>query len=298
MKILISGASGLIGSTLVKSLSGAGHEVTRLVRRGHPGPAEIRWDPPAGHLDPASLEGFDAVVHLAGESIAAARWSRQRKARIRQSRVQGTRLLSSTLAGLGRPPGVLASASAIGYYGNRGDQQLDEESPLGSGFLAEVGRDWEAATGPAAEAGIRVVHLRTGMVLASRGGALARMLPLFRLGLGGRLGGGRQYVSWVTLDDVVGAVSHVLLTETLRGPVNLVAPQPVSNRQFTATLGRVLRRPTLLPAPRFALRIILGQVADELLLASTRVVPKRLLDTGYQFRHPELETALRHVLGR
>jgi uncharacterized protein (TIGR01777 family) len=297
MKILISGASGLIGSALVRSFCDAGHAVTRLVRR-QPGPAEVRWDPAAGRLDPAGLEGLDAVVHLAGEGIAAGRWTQHRKARIRDSRARGTRLLSQALAGLARRPEVFASASAIGYYGNRGDEPLDEESPPGSGFLAEVCREWEAATEPAAKAGIRVVQLRLGMVLASPGGALARMLPMFRVGLGGRLGDGRQYVSWITLDDVVGAIGHVLATDTLQGPVNLVAPRPVTNRQFTAALARVLRRPALLPAPAFALRILLGQMAEELLLASARVVPRRLLDAGYRFRHEELEAALRHVLGR
>ncbi|MHC4176803.1 MAG: TIGR01777 family oxidoreductase [Planctomycetota bacterium] len=297
MKILISGASGLIGSALVKSFSEAGHEVTRLVRH-QPHAAELRWDPTGGHLDRAELEGFDAVVHLAGENIARGRWTRRQKARIRDSRAVGTRLLSQTLAELADPPRVFASASAVGYYGNRGDEQLDEESPAGVGFLAEVCRDWEAATGPAAGASIRVVQLRLGMVLASHGGALAKMLPLFRLGLGGRLGNGRQYVSWITLDDVVGAVGHVLATGALRGPVNLVAPQPVTNRQLTAALGRVLKRPTFLPAPAVALRIMLGEMAEGLLLASARVVPKRLQDAGYQFRDPELEGALRRILDR
>ncbi len=295
MKILISGASGLIGTALVESLSEAGHEVSRLVRR-EPGPTEIRWDPAAGQLNPAELEGFDAVVHLAGEGIAAGRWTRRRKERIRHSRVSGTRLLSQTLAGLGHRPKVFASASAIGYYGDRGDEQLDEESSSGSGFLAEVCREWEAAARPAAEAGVRTVLLRIGMVLAAHGGALAKILPAFRLGVGGRLGNGRQYISWIALDDVAAAVGHVLSDETLQGPVNLVAPQPVTNRQFTRVLGRVLRRPTLAVAPAFALRTTLGEMAEALLLASTRVVPRRLLEAGYPFRHEELESALRDVL--
>ncbi len=297
MKILISGASGLIGSALVTSCCEAGHQVTRLVRC-QPGPQQVRWDPAAGRLDPAALEGLDAVVHLAGENVAGGRWTKLKKARIRDSRVEGTRLLSNALAKLADPPEVFASASAVGYYGDRGGQQLDEESPLGSGFLAEVCHEWEAATGPAAEAGIRVVHLRFGVVLGCGGGALAKMLPALRLGLGGRLGSGRQYVSWITLPEVTAAVAHVLATGTLKGPVNLVAPRPVTNRELTAVLGRLLRRPTFLPAPGFALRAMLGQMADELLLASTRVVPRRLLDTGYQFRDPELEEALRHLLGR
>lgn len=297
MKILISGAGGLIGSAAVKSFGQAGHQVTRLVR-SEPGPGEIGWDPAAGRLDPVALEGFDAAVHLAGENIAAGRWTQEKKARIRDSRVQGTGLLSRALAGLDDPPKIFASASAVGYYGDRGDQPLDEASRPGTGFLAEVCRDWEAATRPAAEAGIRVVPVRFGAVLAPHGGALAKMLPAFRVGLGGRLGSGRQYISWITLDDAAGAIGYVLATDTIQGPVNLVAPGPVTNRQFTATLARVLRRPAFLPAPAFALRIAFGQMAEQLLLASQRAVPRRLLDAGYQFHDPELEAALRSMLGR
>lgn len=299
MKILISGASGLIGSTLARSSTESGHEVIRLVRSPPgPGQAAIAWDPAAEQLDAAALEGFDAVVHLAGENIAGGRWTRGKKERIRDSRVRGTRLLSRTLARLSSPPGVFASASAIGYYGDRGDKELDEASPAGSGFLAEVCRDWEAATRPAAEAGIRVARLRLGVVLAAGGGALAGMLPPFRWGLGGRLGSGRQYMSWITLDDVTGAIDHVVHSHALEGPINLVAPQPVTNRQFTATLGRVLHRPTLLPAPALVLRLMLGEMADALLLASARVVPRRLLDSGYRFHDPELPGALRRMQAR
>jgi len=297
MKILITGSSGLIGSAAVKSFTAAGHQITRLVRQQPPDEGAISWDPAAGRLDPAPCEGFDAVVHLAGENIAGGRWTAERMARIRLSRVQGTRLLSETLARLSRPPRVLASASAIGYYGDRAGEPLDETSPPGGGFLADVCRQWEAATQPAADAGIRVARIRTGLVLAAGGGVLAMMLKPFRLGLGGRLGSGRQYMSWITLDDVVGAIAHVLATETLRGPVNLVAPQPVTNAEFTRTLGRVLRRPTLLPLPAFLLRAALGKMADELLLCGARLVPRRLLDSGYQFNDLELEPALRRLLG-
>jgi uncharacterized protein (TIGR01777 family) len=297
MKILVSGASGLIGSALVAELAHDGHEVTRLVRsEPKPGQPEVSWDPAAGRLDAASVEGFDAAMHLAGESIAKGRWTAARKARIRDSRVRGTELLARTLAGAARPPKVLVSASAVGFYGDGGEEELDEESPPGDGFLPEVCREWEGATGPAAEAGIRVVFMRMGMVLSARGGALAKMLPVFRLGVGGPLGSGRQYLSWITLDDLARAFRHVLSTESLRGPVNAVAPRPVTNREFTRALGRTLRRPAVIPAPAFALRAALGPMADALLLASARVVPRRLLDSGFRFNDPDVEGALRRVL--
>ena len=297
MKVLVSGASGFVGSRLTARLTDDGHQVTRLVR-SHPKPerAEIQWDAAAGGLEPSALAGFDAVVHLAGENISQGRWTDAKKARIRHSRVRGTQLLAQTLARPAGRPKVLVTASAIGFYGNRGDEQLDEQSPPGSGFLADVCRQWESATEPAAEAGIRVVPLRLGLVLSSTGGALAKMLPIFRLGLGGPLGSGRQYVSWITLDDVIGAIQHAIAADSLRGPVNAVAPHPVTNREFTRALGRALRRPALLPVPAFALRVILGQMANELLLASTRVVPRRLLDSGFRFRDPGLESALKRVL--
>lgn len=299
MKVLVTGSTGLIGSALVPALGASGHQVTRLVR-SEPAPGEpaIRWDPAAGTLAPDALEGFDAAVHLAAESIAAGRWTEAKKARIRASRVEGTRLLCERLAGLTQRPKVLASASAIGIYGDRGDEELDEQSPPGEGFVPEVCRAWEEATRPAAEAGIRVVNLRIGLVLAPRGGALARMLPLFRFGLGGRLGSGRQLVSWITLDDLARAVLHVLAAEALSGPVNCVAPGPVTNREFTRSLGRVLRRPTLFPAPAFALRLLLGEIADALLLSSARVVPRRLLQSRFTHDDPELEPALRRLLGK
>jgi uncharacterized protein (TIGR01777 family) len=296
MRILVSGASGLIGSALVRRLA-APIEVIRLVRREPTSDAaEIRWDPAAGTIDAHRLEAFDAVVHLAGENIGAGRWTSARKARIRNSRVDGTRMLAQTLAGLARPPKVLVSASAVGFYGNRGDGELDESSSPGEGFLAGVCRDWEAATVPAAEAGIRVVLARFGVVLAREGGALARLLPPFRFGLGGRLGSGRQFMSWVSLEDVVGAIRFLLENESLRGPVNVTSPQPVTNRQFTETLGRVLHRPTVLPAPAFLLRVALGEMADEMLLSSARVLPRRLLDAGYRFSQTDLEATLMRML--
>lgn len=295
MHVAVSGASGLIGSTLVPLLTSAGHQVTRLVRRPA-GEGEATWNPASG-LDLTALDGLDAVVHLAGENIAAARWTAAAKQRIRESRVQGTRFLCEALATAPRVPKVLVCASAIGFYGDRGAEELTEESAAGSGFLAEVVRDWEAAAGPARDAGIRVVNLRFGVILSRKGGALAKMLLPFKLGAGGRVGDGRQYWSWISIDDAAGAIQHALLTEGLSGPVNAVAPQPVTNAEFTKTLGRLLRRPTLLPMPAFAARLALGEMADDLLLASARVIPRQLERTGYVFRQPTLEAALRHVLG-
>ncbi len=297
MKILISGSSGLVGSQLAAFLSTGGHRVLRLVRR-EPQSDEIRWDPAAGELDAASLEDLDAVIHLAGENIAQRRWTSAQRQRIRDSRVASTHLLSQTLARLQRPPQTLINASAIGYYGNRGDQVLDEDAPAGNGFLADVCRQWEAATDPAQNAGVRVVKLRIGVVLTPSGGALKQMLLPFRTGCGGRVGSGKQFWSWISIDDLLGIVHHALMTEGLCGPVNAVAPHPVTNAEFTKTLGHVLHRPTLLPLPRFAARIALGQMADDLLLSSSRVVPQKLSDANYDFRHPTLERALSHLLGR
>jgi uncharacterized protein (TIGR01777 family) len=292
MRVLLSGASGLIGSALARRLA-ASSEVVRLVRRDPLSAAkEIRWDPAAGRIEPKQLEGFDAVVHLAGENIGAGRWTAAKKARIRSSRVEGTSLLAKTLAGLNQPPKVLVSASAVGYYGDRGEEKLDESSGPGTGFLAEVCRAWEEAAMTAAEADVRVVLARFGVVLSPEGGALARLLPLFRFGLGGRLGSGRQYMSWIALEDAVGAIAFALENDSLRGPVNVSSPQPVTNREFTQTLGRVLRRPTLLHAPSIALRAVLGEMADEMLLASVRVYPRRLLEAGFSFSKPDLEAAL------
>jgi uncharacterized protein len=296
VNILVSGSHGLIGSALVPALAARGHRVVRLVRsRGPRSSDEIGWDPAGGWIDAPALEGLEGVIHLAGEAIAAGRWTAARKARIRGSRIGGTRLLAEALARLRRKPQLLISASAIGYYGSRGEEILVEESAPGIGFLAEVCRDWEAAAAPARDAGIRVAHLRSGLVLSPTGGALANLLKIFRLGLGGRLGSGRQFMSWITLDDEVDAVLHVLAQDAQRGPVNLVSPHPVTNREFTASLGRILHRPALFPVPASVLRIVLGEVAGEL-LGSQRVHPTKLLSTGYAFRHPDLAAGLRAVL--
>jgi uncharacterized protein len=299
MKILISGSSGLIGSALARFLTAQGYTVARLVRPKTPqAGGDVLWDPEAGTIDASRLEGFDAVVHLAGESIAGGRWTAARKARISDSRVKGTRLLAAALAGLEHRPRVLVSASAMGYYGDRGDEVLREDSPPGTGFLAEVCRAWEQAADPAREKGIRAVTLRTGLVLAGSGGALPRMLPPFKLGIGGVIGSGRQYWSWITLDDLVAVAHHVLVNESVEGPVNVVVPRAVTNREFTETLGRVLSRPTLFPLPGFVARLALGEMANELLLASQRLEPARLVASGFQYRFPGLEPGLRHVLGK
>jgi uncharacterized protein (TIGR01777 family) len=280
MNILVTGSSGLVGSALVPALTAAGHSITRLV---HSKP----WPDLAGH---------DAVVNLAGDNIAAGRWTPEKKARIRDSRVQLTWQLAGSLAKLTPPPKVLVSASAIGYYGNRDDEVMRDESLPGLDFLAGVCCDWEAAAKPAAEAGIRVVHLRFGVILSAAGGALAKMLMPFKLGAGGIIGNGRQWMSWIALDDVVGAIQHALATESLRGPVNTVTPNPVTNREFTKTLGHVLRRPTLFPMPAFAARLAFGEMANALLLSSQHVEPAKLVGSGYKFQFPELDDALRHLL--
>lgn len=304
MKVLVSGSTGFIGSALVQFLGEAGHNVTRLVRsqsqsRSSQGQvAEILWDPQQSAMDLMSIEGFDAVIHLAGDNIAEGRWTREKKARIRDSRVKGTRLLSESLARLTRPPGVLVCASAIGYYGDRGDVLLTEESAPGSGFLPQVCQEWEAATAPPVRKGVRVVNTRFGIILSPKGGALAKMLTPFRMGVGGPIGSGKQYMSWISFDDTIGAIHHVLITDSIHGPVNVVAPHPVTNLDFTKTLGRVISRPTVFPLPSFAARVAFGEMADALLLASARVKPVRLLDTAYGFRHSTLEEALRHLLGR
>jgi hypothetical protein len=298
MHIAVTGSNGLIGSALVASLGAGGHRVSRLVRGPLAGAGAIEWDPAAGVRDAALLEGLDGVVHLAGENIGAGRWTVRRKAEIRRSRVEGTQRLCEALARLARPPKALVCASAIGIYGDRGDEPLTEESSPGGDFLAEVCRAWEAATGPAAGAGIRVVCLRFGVVLSPAGGALKKMLLPFRLGAGGRIGSGRQYMSWIALDDAAGAIHHALRDESLAGPVNAVAPFPATNAEFTRILARVLRRPAVAPLPAFAARLALGEMADALLLASQRVLPARLRASGYAFRFPDLEGALGHLLGR
>lgn len=298
MDVLVSGSRGLIGSALIPALTNEGHRVVRLVRSRDTGEdGTVWWDPSAGEIEVDRLEGIDAVVHLAGESIVG-RWTSAKKARIRESRVRGTRLLAGTLAGLSTPPKVMVSASATGYYGDRGDELLREESPPGTNFLARVCQEWEAAADPARDAGVRVVHPRIGLVLSTEGGALAMSLPIFKLGGGGKIGSGRQFWSWVAIDDIVGAILYALMTESLEGPANVVAPDPPTNAQFTSTLGRVLDRPTIFSLPAFAARIALGEAADELLLASQRIEPARLKESGYEFRYPDLERALRHLLGR
>lgn len=298
MKVVVTGSTGLIGSALVPLLESRGDRVTRLRRGSPPGAGQAWWDPGSGSLPPGSFDGAGAVVHLAGENIASRRWTSSHKSHIRDSRVFGTRLLCETLATLDNPPSVLVSASAIGYYGDRSSQILDESALPGSGFLAEVCQAWEAAVEPARRRGIRVVVLRTGIVLSAEGGALARMLTPFTLGVGGVIGSGRQYMSWITLEDLLASILHCLTEELTSGPVNGVAPNAATNQEFTKTLGRVLRRPTCLPIPGFAARLAFGEMADALLLASTKVSPARLLASGFDFRHPTLEGALRHVLGR
>ena len=295
LNVLVSGAGGLIGSQLTAFLAGGGHRVTALSRS--PGADEIGWDPDAGELDAAKLAGFDAVVHLAGEPIQG-RWTEAKKRRIRDSRVNGTRLLCDRLASLDAPPKALVCASAIGYYGDRGDEVLTEASPPGDDFLAEVCRVWEAAADPARDAGIRVVHARFGIVLSPAGGALGTQLPIFRAGAGGPVGGGEQWWSWVALNDAVGAIHHALMTDSLAGPINVTAPGATTNAEFTRTLADVLHRPAVLPVPAFAVRLGLGEMGDALLLTGARVKPAALIAAGYPFRHPELGAALRHMLGR
>jgi hypothetical protein len=298
MRVAVTGSHGLIGTALVARLSSEGHTPVRLVRGAASGPDEVSWDPAAGRLDPADLEGIDAVVHLAGAGLADRRWTEARKRELIESRTESTHLLSHTIARLDRRPAVLLSGSAVGYYGDRGREELTEAGGPGTGFLADLCWRWEMATEAAEEALIRVVHLRTGIVMAKGGGALAKQLPLFRLGLGGRLGSGRQYMSWISIDDHVGAMLFLLTGTDLRGAANLTAPEPVTNAQLTATLARVLHRPAVLPVPPFALRIALGrELADEALLAGQRVVPAALQRAGYRFAHPDLESALRAVLG-
>jgi uncharacterized protein (TIGR01777 family) len=297
MKISVTGASGLVGTALSPALESAGHEVYRLVRSAPNITAgEINWNPDEGTIDAASLEGMDAVIHLAGENVSEGRWTDEKKRRIRESRSKGTRLLSETLAQLKKKPRTLLSASATGFYGDRGDEVLTEQSASGRDFLAEVCREWELATQPAAQSGIRVANLRFGVILTTRGGALKKMLTPFKLGVGGKIGSGEQYMSWITLDDAVGAILFALETENLRGPINVVSPHAVTNLEFTKTLGRTLSRPTIFSVPSFAARLAFGEVADALLLSSARVEPLRLKEAGYQFKYPQLESAMHHIV--
>jgi len=301
MKVIVTGSTGLVGGALVRSLLSEGNSVTRLVRDGAqgfraPGTSAVHWEPDKGIIDAKELEGHDAAVHLAGEPIAEGRWDDEKKRRILESRVKGTRFLAETLAGLKEKPKVLVSASAIGFYGDRGAEVLREESASGEDFLSEVCREWEKATLAASQAGIRVVHVRIGVVLSRDGGALPRMLTPFKLGVGGRVASGRQYMSWVTLEDLVAVIRFAIENESLRGPVNAVAPQAVTNEEFTKALGRVLGRPTIFPIPKLAARLAFGEMADALLLSSTRVEPARLKEAGFAFADADIEGALRHVL--
>lgn len=289
MNILVSGSHGLVGKALLRSLTIDGQDVVRLERG-------VQWHPDRGTMDANQLEGFDAVVHLAGESIASGRWTDEKKRAIRDSRVNGTALLSTTLAQLSRPPALFLCASAIGYYGDRDDELLSETSPPGKDFLAGVCVEWENATRPATEKGIRTVLARFGIILDSHEGALAKMLTPFRMGIGGRVGDGKQWMSWIALEDVINGLQFVLANKTIGGPVNYVAPNPVTNAEFTKTLGRVLSRPTLFPIPEFGARLAFGEMADALLLSSQRVVPTVLKENGFQFTLPTLEDALRSIL--
>jgi uncharacterized protein len=296
MHVAVTGSTGLIGQALCTRLLASGHDLTPVTRSGGHG---LLWDPVAGTIDSDGFDGVDAVVHLAGAGIAERRWTKTVKARIYDSRIDGTTLLAKALSELPDPPGVLLSGSAIGYYGDRVDEVLTEDSPPGSGFLARLCVDWEAATAPAEEAGIRVAHLRTGLVLAPSGGALGKMVPLFKLGLGGRMGPGRQWWSSISIDDHVAMVEWLLSADEVSGPVNLVGPIPLTNTEFTKVLGAVLKRPTLVPVPKFGPRLLLGrELADELLFTSARVVPAVAQRSGYVFAHNTPEEALRAVLGK
>ncbi len=295
-RILVSGVSGPIGSALLPALKAAGATVTRLVRRPTTKSDELSWDL-SRPLSPEAVSGFDAAIHLAGESIVG-RWTEAKKRRIIESRVQGTGHLAEAVAKAPQPPRVFISASAVGYYGNRADEILREDSPSGEGFAAEICRQWEAAAQPAAQAGIRTVQLRIGVVLSADGGALQSMLPVFRLGLGGKMGSGRQWWSWVSARDVVGAIQYAMANEALSGPVNAVSPNPVTNSESTRTLASVLKRPAIFPMPAFAVGLVFGEMGTELFLGSQRVLPARLLSSGYQFRDPDLRDALTGILKR
>ncbi|MCA9189942.1 MAG: TIGR01777 family oxidoreductase [Planctomycetales bacterium] len=295
MRIAVTGATGLVGQALLGRLKREGDEVVQITRR-RAGTGVVHWSVQDGRIDAAPLEGVDIVVHLAGENIAQGRWSEAKKARIRDSRQQGTELISRTVAGLSHKPAVLVCASAVGFYGDRGDEILTEDKPRGSGFLPEVCHRWEGACQPAIDAGIRVVNLRYGMLLSKRDGALAKMLLPFRLGLGGPIGSGRQWWSWLDIADAVGVILHAARTDSLHGPVNAVAPEVVTNAEFTRSLAKAVHRPAFLPMPAFAARLALGEMANDLLLASLRVVPQRLQETGYQFEFPKLDESLASLL--
>ncbi|WP_328913019.1 MULTISPECIES: TIGR01777 family oxidoreductase [unclassified Streptomyces] len=295
MRIAVTGASGLIGSALTASLAADGHQVVALVRREPSGPGEVRWDPAAGTVDAGGLEGCAAVVHLAGAGVGDRRWTDARKKVLRESRVSGTATIARAVAALDTPPRVLLCGTAIGYYGDTGDRRVDEDAPAGTGFLAELCQEWEAAADPARAAGIRTVCARTGLVVAAGGGAWGRLFPIFKAGLGGRLGNGRQFWSFIALHDEIAAMRHILDTDTLSGPVNLTAPEPVTNREVTAAMGRVLHRPTLATVPAPALRLALGEFAGDV-LGSQRVRPRRLLDSGFAYAFPLIDQAIKAAL--
>jgi uncharacterized protein (TIGR01777 family) len=295
MKIAIAGASGLVGSALIPSLTNDGAAITRLVR-STPKSGEIEWHPNQVEIKVQSLEGFDVIINLAGENIAGGRWTDEQKRKIRDSRVSGTHLLSEAIAKMEQKPQAFICASATGIYGDRDDETLDEQSESGSGFLAGVCREWEKACEPAIKAEVRVVNLRLGPVLARDGGMLSKLLTPFKMGMGGKVGSGKQYISWVALDDVVSAIKLAINDQTVRGPLNIVSPNPVTNEEFTRTLGHVLNRPTALAMPAFAARLAFGEMADEMLLASQKVMPKKLMSLGFRFKYPELEAAMRRYV--
>jgi len=296
MKIAIAGGSGLVGSALIPILQSDGNQITRLVRAS-PKPGEIEWHPNQDKVSAPSLEGFEAFINLAGENIAGGRWTDDQKRKIRDSRMNGTHLLSEAIAQMKSKPRVFICASATGIYGDRDDETLDEQSESGGGFLAGVCREWEQATEPASKAGVRVVNLRMGPILARDGGMLSKLLTPFKMGMGGKVGSGKQYISWVALDDAVNAIKLAIDDESIHGPINIVSPNPVRNEEFTKTLGHVLNRPTALAMPAFAARLAFGEMADEMLLASQRVMPKRLSQAGFQFQYPTLESAMRKYIG-
>ncbi|HXT62205.1 MAG TPA: TIGR01777 family oxidoreductase [Pyrinomonadaceae bacterium] len=296
MKIAIAGASGLVGAALIPELEAENHDIVRLVRSS-PKADEIEWHPNQDSVDASRLEGFDAIINLAGENVAEGRWTEEKKRKIHDSRVHGTHLISEAIVKLTNKPRVFLCASATGIYGDRGDEVLDEQSESGGGFLAGVCREWEKATEPARNAAVRVVNLRFGPILARVGGMLEKMLTPFKMGLGGKVGSGKQYISWVTIEDAVAAMKLALTDESIRGPVNVVSPKPVTNERFTRVLGEVLSRPTVMAMPAFAARLAFGEMADEMLLVSQRVMPKRLQAAGYQFQYSDLESALQHYLG-
>ena len=296
MKIAIAGSSGLVGSALIPILQSDGNQITRLVRSS-PKPGEIEWHPNQDEVNPQRLEGFETIINLAGENIAGGRWTDEQKRKIRVSRINGTHLLSESIAKMTSKPGAFICASATGIYGDRDDETLDEQSETGGGFLAGVCREWEQATEPASKAGVRVVNLRMGPILAREGGMLSKLLTPFKMGMGGKVGSGKQYISWVALDDAVNAIKLAIDDKSIQGPINIVSPNPVTNEEFTKTLGHVLNRPTALAMPAFAARLAFGEMADEMLLASQKVMPNRLNQAGFQFRYPTLESAMRKYVG-